>query len=148
MSFFKQWFLCVCISLVCAVIMSLFAPRGNMSRFYKTLISFFVFVSFIYPLKGLDISSFSLPEFSSYVSDGESEKAYEYTVNEQVKSVLKQNGIDGAAVSSDISVNYENGEITVKNVRVCVADEYDKNEVKGIVFDSLGIQAEVFGIGE
>ena len=148
MSFIKQWCLCVCISLVCAVILSLFAPKGNMNRFYKTLISFFVFISFVYPLKGLDLNALRLPEEESFITSAENDKLYEKTVNEQVKSVLRQNGIDGASVSSDLSVNYETGEITVERVRIAVGDGYDRTAVKNTVFEALGIQAEVYGIGE
>ena len=55
MEYFKQWTICVCISLILAVIFSSFEPEGKMKSFCKLLVGLFVFVSFIYPLKDIKI---------------------------------------------------------------------------------------------
>lgn len=149
MEFLKQWSLCVCISLVCAVILSLFAPGGKMNGFYKILISLFVFISFLYPLKdgGLRVTDFDLPtSFITSISD-ESD-GYENMVNKQISDLLKSKKIVGAAVSSEITFDASSGNITVNKVLVSVGDEYDKTEVKRLIYEGLGINAEVKSIGD
>ncbi len=149
MEFLKQWTLCVCASVICAVIMSLFTPRGGMKTFYRILISFFVFFSFLYPLKNGFAISFDFPDGISFAQEKMyTENPYETTVSEQVKAVLKENNIDGASVMPEISTDFESGEITVKALKIAVPDGYDKEKVRNIVFDSLGLYAEVTGIGD
>ena len=118
-----------------------------MKGFYKILISFFVFISFIYPLKNADFSGFDLDK--SIISESENNASpYAEMINTEVKNTLKSKGISGVSVSSDVGVDYAAGEIDIKSVTVFVSDGYDKENVKKIIFDSLGINAEVKGIGE
>ena len=148
MDFLKQWSFCVCVSLVLSVILSLFSPRGNMNRFYKILISFFIFISFIYPLKNMNFRDIKLKEESGFSSleTGEDEM-YQNMINDKVKTYLKSKHVDGAVVQSDVDVG-AGGEINVKSVKVAVGGEYDKERVKNMIFDSLGINAEVIENGE
>ncbi len=147
MEFVKEWCLCVCISLIVAVIFSLFTPKGSMNGFYKILISFFVFISFLYPLKNADFGGFDISD--TVIAENENNASpYCEMINSEVKSTLKSKGITGISVSSDVSVDYNSSEIDIKKVTVSVSDGYDKNEVKKIIFDSLGITAEVNGIGD
>ncbi len=147
MEFVKEWCTCVCASLIVAVIFSLFTPKGSMKGFYKILISFFVFISFIYPLKNADFSGFDIDK--SIISESENNASpYAEMINTEVKNTLKNKGISGVSVSSDVGVDYAAGEVDIKSVTVFVSDGYDKNNVRKIIFDSLGINAEVKGIGE
>ena len=150
MEFLKQWTLCVCISLIIAVIFSLFTPKGRMNGFYRILISFFVFFSFLYPLKnakGIDFESL-LPEFSLSESEAQIENPYRELVKKQVEDTLKKHGITGASVMPEVKTDLETGEITLESLKIAVPDGYDKNRVRDTVFDSLGIYAEVTGIGD
>ena len=148
MEFLKQWCFCVCISLIIAVIFSVFTPRGRMKSFYKILLSLFVFISFIYPIKDFNINAYEIGDVKLKYEESEEAKVYENAVNKQVKDFLESEGIKGAAVSSEIDVNFENNEAEIKSVRIAIGSVYDKNEVKKKVFEKLGINAEVVGIGE
>ena len=148
MGFFKQWCLCVCTALIAAVILSLFTPGGSMKRFYKTLISLFVFISFLYPLRDFDIKALSLVPYSIQSEASDSTLQYEALLNEKINEELRKNGITGASVMSSVSLDYESGELRVNKVKIAVGSRYSKEEVKKTVFDSLGIDAEVTAIGE
>ena len=149
MDFLKQWTLCVCTALVASVIFSLFTPKGKMKRFYKILISVFIFISFLYPLK--DFHNF---HFEKYAKDSDAylqeqgNEGYENALNVQIKSLLENRGIIGALVSCKAEVDYRSNEIEIKEVRIAVSDEYDLTEVQKIVYEELGIKAEVIHIGD
>ena len=147
MEFIKQWCFCVCISLCAACIFSLFTPQGSMKRFYKILISFFVFVSFLYPFHDFSIRNFKLKEITPSTVES-TDNAYDRVVSKAVKTALEENGIKGVSVSARTNADYKTGEITVEKVTVSLPDEYDREKVKNIVFETLGIEAEVRGIGE
>lgn len=147
MEFLKQWTMCVCITLVISVIFSLFTPRGRMAGFYKIIISLFIFISFLYPLKSFDIDDFKADEiFSEYEYESAQETAYETMINNQVKSVLTENKVIGASVSSRIEI--DNDEATVSYVQIAVPDEYEAEKIEEMIFNSLGINAEVIYIGQ
>ena len=146
MEFFKQWCFCVCVTLIIAVIFSLFTPKGRMKGFYKILISLFVFTSFIYPFKDFSIKALELPKMSVNTESGNA--VYENTVDKQLMKLLRDNGVSGSSVSSDVSVDYKSGEITVLSVRVTVPDEYDTETVRKVIADNTGINAEVVHSGK
>ncbi len=120
-----------------------------MTGFYKILIAFFVFTSFVYPLKNLnaDALSFDIKSINTELEE-EYDKPYEDLVNSKVKEALDNVGIYGASVSSKIKVNAENGEIEILSVKIAVPDGCDKEYAAKTVFDTLGIKAEVRYIGE
>jgi hypothetical protein len=147
MDFLKQWAYCVCITLVIAVIFSLLAPKGRMSKLYKMLISLFIFISFLYPLKDFDIADIKIDDIDiDYTYSDEYSNSYEIMINNQVKNFLNDNDIIGCSVSSEVEI--KNDEITIQNVQVAVPDEYDITEIKNMIFDSLGINAKVIRIGQ
>ncbi len=149
MEFLKEWTFCICLSLIAAVIVSLFTPKGKMQRFYRLLIAFFVFTSFLYPFTGLSAERFSFDAWQFETpSVVENNAVYENAVNAQIKAVLEENGIIGASVQSELKADYQTGEITVKSVQIAVPDEADKSDVEQIVFDALGINARVIYLGE
>lgn len=148
MEFIKQWTVCTCVTLIIAAVFSVFSPSGKMQSFYKILISLFVFISFIYPLK--DFKGFDFPENLTFQSENiydERLHTYEKAVNEQIKNLLKENGITGADVNSILSLTGEN-DVSIDEVNVAVPDEYDKNYVEKLIFNELGIKAKVINTGE
>ncbi len=148
MDFLKQWTLCFCTSLTVAVILSLFTPKGTMKGFYRLLISVFVFISFLYPLKdfgGLNIQSYGFNE-EQFQSEGD--KAYEHYLNNQIRALLEENGVIGSDVSSSVTLSSNATEAVINGVYVSVPEEYDVNIIKKLIFEKAGITAEVKHIGE
>lgn len=148
MDFFKQWCFCICVSLIIAVIFSLFTPVGRMKMFYKIMISLFVFVSFLYPFQNVSLSDINFDNIKATQESEANSAAYEDMVNKQITEALEKNGVKSTSVSSKISVDYMSGEVIIEKVRVAISDEYDKNRVKEIVFSEIGINAEVASLGE
>ena len=120
-----------------------------MNRFYKILISVFIFISFLYPFKdfhGFDFNSYerrSNAYFEEQGSDG-----YENALCAQIKALLESNGVTGALVSAKAKVNYKTNEIEIEDVQIAVSDEYDVTAVQKMVYEGLGIQARVIHIGD
>lgn len=147
MDFLKQWTFCVCITLIVSVIFLLFTPRGKLSGFYKMLISLFIFISFLYPLRDFDFKDYDFDySFSQEEFDASTQKSYETMLRTQIQSVLEQNKIYHSKI--DCSVRMDNAEATVKKVVIAVGDEYELTDVQSIVFDNLGINAQVIHIGD
>lgn len=49
MNLIKEWTFCICSTVIVSVIFSLLAPKGSSGRFYKSVISLFIFISFLFP---------------------------------------------------------------------------------------------------
>jgi len=119
-----------------------------MKGFYKILISIFVFVSFIYPLKdfkGLDTDMFNDYSLGQY--EDKRITVYENEVNAKIKELLEENGVFGADVFCRLSF-YDETSLSIEEVQISIPDEYKKTEVQKIVFDGLGIDARVIYVGE
>ena len=142
MDFFKQWTIFVCMTVLMCVVFSFLTPKGSMGRFYKMIISIFIFLSFLYPFSQSKIN-FDLPKIkmvNTYsINDG--------MIENQIKTCLLENNIIGANVNCRSSINLDN-EIVVEKVVVSVSDDYDTAEVQKIIFDNLSINAEVVHIGQ
>lgn len=146
MELLKNWTACICITLIISVIFSLLTPRGRMAGFYKMVITLFIFISIVYPLKDFN-NDFSKLDTGISNEDFESgrEKSIEAMINNQIISVLKNKEIKTISVLSNVIIIDDS--ISVNSVSIAVSDEYDLDEVKEIVFDELGINAEVHHIG-
>lgn len=146
MDFIKNWVFCVCITIIISVIFSVASPKGAMGRFYKIIISLFVFISFIFPFTDFDIDEFRFDfkfenEYQSVVEDTAVQK-----VEALVQNELINNGINNAAVSCDVTKQGE--ELYINSVVISVSDSYDCEEVKKIIYNTLGIISEVKHIGD
>jgi hypothetical protein len=149
MEFIKQWSLCVCTALIISAVFSMFTPQGEMKRLWKIMISFFVFISFIYPLKDFDASAFKLDtQNNSFLIEESADKIYENRISSQIKEFLKSKEVQVANVSSKVKINTENGELEIKEVIIYIPDEYEKEYVSKLVFDGLGINSRVVYLGE
>lgn len=145
MEFIKEWTYTVCITLVISVIFSLLTPKGNMGRFFKIILAIFIFLSFIYPLKSSEID-ISFPEFNIEDAESSQTETYENTVAAQVMQTLEEGGYKSCTVDCDI--DFKDNEIYINRVAVSIPGSYDVNEIKSYLFDSLGINAEVYYLGE
>lgn len=145
MDFVKQWTLTVSTTLIISIIFSLLTPKGNMGRFYKIILSVFIFISFVYPLKENNFN-ISLPEFDDTIIVDEQQKSYENIVENTIKNKLNSAGYKNSSVSADIS--YEDNLITVNSLKVLIQDNYDINEVKSYIKKEMGYNPEVYYLGE
>lgn len=147
MDFIKQWTFCVCITLLVSLILTILSPKGGMKRFYKIIISVFIFISFLYPFNGLSFDDLEIFDGKSLTAEELNiNDPYENMIKSRVKSVLDENGITGSNVNA--SVEIIDNEINVKSVQIAVGSEYDTENVKNIIFDNLGINARVIHNGE
>ena len=146
MDYVKSWTFCICITLIVSVIFSILAPKGSMGKFYKVIISTFIFLSFLYPLKDFNIAEFKLDfDFGTeYVNVVEN--AAKTQLEGTIEAVLSENEILNSIVTASVSQSGE--ELLINSVKVSVADRYSVDEVKDILFKELGVVAEVKHIGE
>lgn len=147
LDYIKQWTFLVCITLIISVIFSIFIPKGRMAGFFKIIISLFIFISFVYPLKDFKASDIQLPEeFVSEKYESSEILSAQTMVESQIKNVLKENDITGASVSAELDMKDE--QIEIKELTVAVPGEYDTTQVKNMIFDKLSLNAEVIYLGQ
>ncbi len=141
MDFIKSWTVSVCLTLIISAVFSLVSPRGTMGRFYKVIISVFIFVSLLYPFADFDFNELKADfDFESELEDTGSDLA-EMQVENIIKGVLLENGINGAQVSCTVIQIAD--EISVEDVSVIVPADYSASEVEKIIFDETGVAAQV-----
>ena len=146
MDYIKSWTFCICITLIISVILSILAPKGTMGKFYKVIISTFIFLSFLYPLSDFNIAEFKLDFDFDSVYENVVEGAAKTQVESAVETVLVENDIQNSIVTASV---YQSGdELVISSVKISVPDGYSVEEVKDIVFKELGVVAEVKRIGE
>ena len=146
MDYIKSWTFCICITLIISVILSILAPKGTMGKFYKVIISTFIFLSFLYPLSDFNIAEFKLDFDFDNVYENVVEGAAKSQVESAVETVLVENDIQNSIVTASV---YQSGdELVISSVKISVPDGYSVEEVKDIVFKELGVVAEVKRIGE
>lgn len=147
MELLKDWTACICITLVVAVAFSLIMPKGKMSSFYKILISLFIFLSFIYPLKN---TSFEIDNKESIFNAEYVENSYENSVTQmleaKIHTVLNDNGIKNSSII--VKVKQTDDNIEINSVSVAISDEYEIADAQEIIFKELGINAEVHKFGD
>lgn len=146
MDFIKNWIFSVCTTLILSVIFSAFIPKGNIGKFYKIIISLFIFVSFIYPLTDYEFKNLNVefPAFSNvYVSElNDSNKK---NIELLIKTKLQEQNIN-ANVSVECSANSEETEI--EKISIYVPDGSNAEEIKDFVYKELGLVADVKCLGE
>ena len=141
MDFIKSWTVSVCLTLIISAVFSLVSPRGTMGRFYKVIISVFIFVSLLYPFADFDFNELKADfDFESELEDTGSDLA-EMQVENIIKGVLLENGINGAQVSCTVIQIPD--EISVEDVSVIVPADYSASEVEKIIIDETGVAAQV-----
>lgn len=147
MNLLKDWTICVTVTLIAATIFSLITPNGKMGNLYKIAISLFVFLSFIIPLKDAKIiqNKFEFNDNSMQIESA-NDKAISNIIEVQVKKCLTNNGFENTAVVVDANEN--NGEIEINSVSVSVSDDESFESVKNVIFNELGINAEVHRVGD
>ena len=146
MNLIKEWTFCICSTVIVSVIFSLLAPKGGSGRFYKSVIS--LFISFLFPFtqigdKKLD---FNLDNINIETENNTNSIA-EGVVKNEIITLLENNSVYSAGVNCSSSVNADN-EIILNSVTVSVADEYDCDTVRQLIYDELSLNVRVIHIGE
>lgn len=148
MNLIKEWTFCICSTVIVSVIFSLLAPKGSNGRFYKSVISLFIFVSFLFPFTqigdkkldfNLDNINIEAENNTNSIADG--------VVKNEIITLLENNSVYSAGVNCSSSVNADN-EIMLNSVTVSVADEYDCDTVRQLIYDELSLNVRVIHIGE
>lgn len=145
MDFIKEWTFTICITLIISVVFSLLTPKGNMGRFFKIILATFIFLSFIYPLKSEQID-ITFPEFDTSEIEAAERETYESAVAAQIEAILEEGGYTSCSVKNNISL--KENELYINSIKISIPSSYDKQEVKNYLFDSTGIIAEVYYVGE
>lgn len=145
MDFVKSWTLNISITLIIAVALSLLTPKGSIGKFYKIILSSFIVFSFILPFVENDISV-DLPVFDIVQTDENQRNMYEKMVENQIKDELIKNNYKSCIVNCKISIKGD--EIYINKIQVSIPDTYEKEAVKKLIFDNLGLNSEVYFLGE
>lgn len=146
MDYIKSWTFCICITLIVSVIFSILSPKGTMGKFYKVIISVFIFISFLYPLTDFSFDEFKIDfnfnsEYENLVENS-AKQEIEYSVGK----VLTDNEIYNSSISAEVEQSGD--EILINRILVSVTDSYNVEDVKTLLFENLGVVAEVKRIGE
>lgn len=147
MEFLNEWTYTICITLIVSIIFSLLLPKGNAGKFGKIVITVFIIISFVSPLqsKGFD---FNLDEFYNSEQSEEQlqESSYAQIIKANVDEKLTEGNYENCRSSAEVSI--ADDEIVIDSVKIYILDKYDKDEVANYIFEQLGINAEVYYIGE
>lgn len=148
MNLIKEWTFCICSTVIVSVIFSLLAPKGGSGRFYKSVISLFIFISFLFPFTQIDDKKldFNLDNINIETENNTNSIAEGVAKNEII-TLLENNSVYSAGVNCSSSVNSDN-EIVLNSVTVSVADEYDCDTVRQLIYDELSLNVRVIHIGE
>lgn len=141
MDFIKSWTVSVCLTLIISAVFSVISPKGTMGRFYKVIISVFVFVSLLYPFADFDFDEFKSDFSLESEFETTQENLAEMQVENIIKNVLTENGIENAEVECTAVQSQE--EISVESVTVFVPESYSADEVRKIILEQTGVAAEV-----
>ena len=141
MDFIKSWTISVCLTLILSAVFSLISPKGTMGRFYKVIISVFIFVSLLYPFADFDFEEFNSDFDIESEFESTEENLAQMQVENIIKSVLTENQIENAGV--ECTVFQESDEIRVENVTIILPDEYEPERVKQIIMEETGVAANV-----
>lgn len=146
MDFIKNWVFSVCLTLILAVIFSVMTPKGSLGKFYKMIISMFIFISFLYPISNAKAGDFKIdfPLFSSSYNE-QLETAGKNNTEAIIVNKLKEIGVN-ANVSAEI--NFKNNELEIESLTVYIPDDISQNKVSEYLLSELGMIAEVKYIGE
>lgn len=145
MGFVKQWTLCVCVTLIISVIFSLLSPNGSLNRFYKIIISMFVFLSFLYPFSQFHLGDLKIDSNANYKMSVQTDTAYESMMEATIKEYLQQQNITATV---DCKMSMENDVIDIQSIQIAVDDTCDTAEIESMIFEEFGLNTKVIHIGD
>lgn len=146
MDYFKNWTICICITLIISIIFLSLAPKNGVGRFFKVIISIFIFVSFLFPLMKFDLKDFEINDFdfkSDYVNVIENSSSKK--IEDIVSNTLLENKINIFEVNADVSI--VQNEIVINKIVVYIEKNISKKQVEQIINKELGVIADVEYMG-
>lgn len=146
MDYIKSWTFCICITLIVSIIFSILSPNGTMGKFYKVIISVFIFISFLYPLTDFNFDDFKIDFNFNTEYENMVESSAKQEIEYAVEKVLTEHKIYNSSISADVQQNGD--EVEINRILVSVTDAYNVEEVKELLMENLGVVAEVKRIGE
>jgi hypothetical protein len=111
------------------------------------MLSIFIIISFIYPLKDFSVKDINFTDFDS-IFEEQADIGIQNELNSYIKSFLKSEGITG--VNVDCRANFDKSTNQIEIIEACVyiPDEYSKDDVEKLIFDGIGINAKVIYLGQ
>ncbi len=141
MRFINSWVLSICSTLIISIIFSFLAPNGSMGRFYKIIITVFIFASFIIPVVDFDFAELKT-DFDFEVEYNQTlESAASNEIKVLINDVLKKQGVNDAEI--EVFVSEDMDEIYIQNITISIIDCENTEEIKQMLLDDLGLVCEV-----
>lgn len=147
MEFIKEWTFSLCVTLIASVIITLLIPSGSVGKYGKMIVSLFIFLSLLLPLKGGGDISFDFDGIDMEALAEDQNDTYSSLIAAQTKKLLNENGYSGINIECTSYLNQDN-EIEITDFSVYIPDDYSIDEIKDFIYSNLGIAAEVYYIGE
>lgn len=147
MKYLNDWTYTVCITLIFSIIFSLLLPKNSNGKVGKIIITVFIMLSLIAPFKanGFDLNFEDLKVINEQQTENK-EKSYGTTIKSNIEKTLNDGNYKNS--KAKVNVKIKDDELYIKSVEIYILNEYDKSEVKKYIFDKLGINAQVYYIGE
>lgn len=147
MKYLNDWTYTVCITLIFSIIFSLLLPKGSNGKVGKIIITVFIMISFIAPFKasGFDLN-FDDVNLISEKQEENKEQSYSAIIKSNIEKTLNDGNYSNS--KAKVNVKIKDDELYIKSVDIYILNDYDKSEVQKYIFDKLGINAQVYYIGE
>ncbi len=146
MDFIKDWTFCICITLIISVIFIILTPKGSVGKFYKIIISIFIFISFLYPLTEFEFNQYSKKNTLKNQYSDVIENSVNIEVKNSIINLLNEKNIKVKDVV--VSASSNKNEVTINKVLVLVTEEYSKEQIKNTLLENLGLVVEVKYVGD
>ena len=104
-------------------------------------------ISFIAPIKanGLNFDFDNINSISEKQEENE-EESYGAIIKSNIEKTLSDAGYKNSKAKLKVKIN--DNELYIKSAEIYILNDYDKSEVKKYIFDKLGINVQVYYIGE
>ena len=147
MKYLNDWTYTVCITLIFSIIFSLLLPKDSNGKVGKIIITVFIMISFIAPFKasGFDFNLDGINTISEQQAENK-EESYSAIIKSNIEKTLSDGNYSNS--KAKVKVKIKDDELYIKEADIYILNDYDKSEVQKYIFDKLGINAQVYYIGE
>ena len=104
-------------------------------------------ISFIAPFKasGFDFNLDGINTISEQQAENK-EESYSAIIKSNIEKTLSDGNYSNS--KAKVKVKIKDDELYIKEADIYILNDYDKSEVQKYIFDKLGINAQVYYIGE
>ena len=147
MKYLNDWTYTVCITLIFSIIFSLLIPKDSNGKVGKIIITVFIMISFIAPFKasGFDFNFDGINSISEQQAENK-EESYSAIIKSNIEKALSDGNYSNS--KAKVKVKIKDDELYIKEADIYILNDYDKSEVQKYIFDKLGINVQVYYIGE